>query len=612
MQEDYGTDNLVCIYWHVSDVYEIPAGGDRADLYSVSGIPECNFDAVEEVVGAGSTVINTYRPIILNRMAIPSPVVITSNGFVAEGGGTITAKFKADASVSYTHLQAQFVVIEEVSPTYPWTAMEVAAPEPISLSAAGDSVVVTRNFTIDWTPAGDLQVVVFLENTSGPFEIINSHLMPDPYAVAMATPVYASEIDYGETATYTATLENAGTALDTVTVSVAQDELPGGVSSTDWEVSYREFGGSWETGPTEFILDPSETVDLEVRMVDNLGTVQGMALTTLTSRSGGNPSRTAVSSFATFVDLPSILLIADDMGWGNESHWETALANNGYSARTWVAEELGRPNLSMLSSYWAVLWTAANGNSFAFTGQDEQTVMDYLDGGGNLYLASMNFLSSRLASTTFIQDYLHITSWTEDVGDLYVYGESGDPISDGMTLHLVYGPPPNSSDAFVATGPSETTFTGTPGVLGLKVQEGGSKVVFQSFPFESVSFYAEHAPNNRDTLLGRVLDWFEGDTGVDDGEVYRLAIDRVFPNPFNPVTKVAFTVPESAGRVTLTIHNVNGQVVRSLVDAEYPAGPAVAVWDGMDDAGKGLATGIYFAKLSAGGADAFTKMTLLK
>ncbi len=578
----------------------------------MSGIPECNFDAVSEVVGAGSTVINTYRPIILSRLGIPSPVTITSVGYVMEGGGTITAKFKADASVPYTHLQAQFVVIEETTPTYPWTAREVTSPVPISLSAPGDSVVVTRDFVVDWEPAGDLQVVVFLENTSGPFEIINSHLMPDPYAVSMATPVYASEIGYGETATYTATLENTGTALDTVTVSIAQDELPGGVSPTDWEASYREVGGSWQTGSTEFILDPEETVELEARMVDNLGTVQGMCLTTLISTSGGNPSRTAASSFATFVDLPSILLIADDMGWGNESHWQTALANNGYAARTWVAEDLGRPNTAMLSSYWAVLWTNANGNAFAFTGQDEMAIMDYLDGGGNLYLASMNFLSSRLSSGAFIQDYLHITSWTDDVGDLYAYGVSADAISDGMELHLVYGVPPTSADAFVATGPSEINFTGTPGNVGLKVQEGDSKVVFHTFPFESVSFFEADEPNNRDTLLGRVLDWFGEETGVDDGTVHRLAIGSVFPNPFNPVTKIAFTVPDDAGRVTLTIHNVNGQVVRSLVDAEYPAGPAVAVWDGMDEAGKGLATGIYFAKLSAGGADAFTKMTLLK
>ncbi|MFH1864568.1 MAG: hypothetical protein ABIK85_01670, partial [Candidatus Eisenbacteria bacterium] len=488
-------------------------------------------------------------------MGISSPVTITSNGYVAQGGGSITAKFNADATVSYTHMQAQFIVIEQVTPTYPWTVMEVATPVPVTLSAPGDSVVITRNFSVGWVPSGDLQVVVFLENTSGPFEIINSHIMPDPYAVTMATPVYADEIGYGETATYTTSLENAGTVLDTVTVSISQDELPGGVSSTDWEASYREVGGSWQTGASEFVLNPSETVDLEVRMVDNLGTTRGMALTTVTSASGGNPSRTAVASFATFVDAPSILLVADDMGWGNESHWETALANNGYPARTWVAEDLGRPDLPQLSSYWAVLWTTANGNSFAFTGQDESALMDYLDGGGNLYLASMNFLSSRLATTPFIQNYLHITSWTDDVGDLYAYGVPGDEISDSLTLHLVFGVPPTSADAFVSVGPSEVIFTGTPGNVGLKVKEGDSKVVFHTFPFESVSFRAIDAPNNRDTLLGRVLAWFAGDTGVDGDEVHRLAIDRVFPNPFNPMTKIAFTVPDGGGHVTMTIHN---------------------------------------------------------
>ena len=578
----------------------------------MSGIPEVDFDAVQEVVGAGSNAYSVYNPIIASRLGVPTPVVISSHGYVGEGGGSVTATFKAVDSVPYTHLQAQFVVIEETTPTYPWTAKEVATPEPISLSAPGDSVVVTKTFTIGFVPSGDLQVVVFLENTAGPFEIINAQLMPDPYAVEMASPVYADEIEVYETASYSATLTNAGTALDTVTVSIAQEVLPDGISASDWEASYREVGGAWTTDPTEFVLDPSEEVSLEVRVVDNVGTTEGMCLTTLTSTSGGNPTRSASTSFATFIGRPSILLVADDMGWGNESHWETALDNNGYSAMTWVTEDRGRPSLALLESYWAVLWTTANGNSFAFTGEDEDALMAYLDGGGNLYLASMNFLSSRLSNDTFIQDYLHITSWTDDVGDLYAYGVSSDAISDSMELHLVYGPPPNSSDAFVATGPSEVIFTGTPGNLGLKVKEGDSRVVFQTFPFESVSFFEADAPNNRDTLLGRVLDWFGEATGVDGGTVHRLAIDRVAPNPFNPVTKIAYTVPENAGRVRLTLHDVSGRLVRTLVDGELPAGPRTAVWDGTDDAGKSLASGVYFAKLSAAGRDAFTKMTLLK
>jgi hypothetical protein len=181
-----------------------------------------------------------------------------------------------------------------------------------------------------------------------------------------------------------------------------------------------------------------------------------------------------------------------------------------------------------------------------------------------------------------------------------------------MELWLVYGPPPNSSDVIVAATPAETIFTSDHGVRGIKVDEDGHKLVFQSFPFESVSFFEADAPNNRDTLLGRVLSWFGADTGADPGEIHRLAIDGVFPNPFNPATKIAYTVPENAGRVTLTMHNVSGQVVRTLVDEELPAGPRTVFWDGTSDDGKALATGVYFAKLATGEQEAFAKMTLLK
>ena len=64
--------------------------------------------------------------------------------------------------------------------------------------------------------------------------------------------------------------------------------------------------------------------------------------------------------------------------------------------------------------------------------------------------------------------------------------------------------------------------------------------------------------------------------------------------------------------MTLAVHNVNGQVVRTLLSRELPAGPSLAVWDGRDDDGRPLASSIYFARLAAGGESVFRKMTLLK
>jgi hypothetical protein len=92
-----------------------------------------------------------------------------------------------------------------------------------------------------------------------------------------------------------------------------------------------------------------------------------------------------------------------------------------------------------------------------------------------------------------------------------------------------------------------------------------------------------------------------------------FALAQNFPNPFNPTTTLSFTVPADAGRVTLTVYGVTGQVVRTLVDADgLPAGPHSAVWDGTDADGRAVSSGVYFARLSAAGRTLSTKMALLK
>jgi hypothetical protein len=181
-----------------------------------------------------------------------------------------------------------------------------------------------------------------------------------------------------------------------------------------------------------------------------------------------------------------------------------------------------------------------------------------------------------------------------------------------MALSLFGGAfQPAGSDAPNISAPAEVIFTAPPGNKGIKVDEAGHKVVFLSFPFECVST-TNPDPNNQASLVGRVLDWFQTSSGVEDGQVHRLALEQNYPNPFNPVTQVAFTVPEGAGKVTLTVHNVNGQVVCTLVDEKLPAGPAIAVWDGTDAAGGDVASGVYFARLATNNESAFRKMTLLK
>jgi FlgD Ig-like domain len=84
-----------------------------------------------------------------------------------------------------------------------------------------------------------------------------------------------------------------------------------------------------------------------------------------------------------------------------------------------------------------------------------------------------------------------------------------------------------------------------------------------------------------------------------------------YPNPFNPTTNISFGV-KSAGHVKLVVFNTLGQEVRTLVDQEMAPGTFVATWDGRNNQGKVLGSGVYFYRLEAKSFTATKSMVLLK
>jgi hypothetical protein len=95
------------------------------------------------------------------------------------------------------------------------------------------------------------------------------------------------------------------------------------------------------------------------------------------------------------------------------------------------------------------------------------------------------------------------------------------------------------------------------------------------------------------------------------GPVTRFAMAQNFPNPFALDTRIAFALPEAAA-VDLRVYNVQGRLVRTLVNERVPAGRHVASWDGTDEAGSRVSSGIYFYRIATEGNRAERKMVLLK
>lgn len=90
-----------------------------------------------------------------------------------------------------------------------------------------------------------------------------------------------------------------------------------------------------------------------------------------------------------------------------------------------------------------------------------------------------------------------------------------------------------------------------------------------------------------------------------------IGLSQNFPNPFNPETMIEYALPE-AGRVSLKIYDLLGREVRTLIDAERPAGLHHAIWDGRDAAGSRADSGVYVCRLQAGGLVQAKKIVLVK
>ena len=89
-----------------------------------------------------------------------------------------------------------------------------------------------------------------------------------------------------------------------------------------------------------------------------------------------------------------------------------------------------------------------------------------------------------------------------------------------------------------------------------------------------------------------------------------FALANNYPNPFNPATTIKYALPQAAD-VELTVYNVVGQVVRTLVAEHQSAGRYAVEWDAANDSGHSLSSGMYFYRLEAGGEFLETKKMLL-
>jgi hypothetical protein len=235
------------------------------------------------------------------------------------------------------------------------------------------------------------------------------------------------------------------------------------------------------------------------------------------------------------------------------------------------------------------------------------------DGFKDVFVAKLSSTGSSLLWSTFFGGS------AGETGYALALDPSGNPVLTGCT----------GSDVFVAklSGTGRTllwsTFLGGSSAdfgYALALDPTGNPVlagVTYSSDFPTTQGAYDTSPNGFFdvfvTKLSRLSKWSVMEArgpaqAKTPGQLVSLVIT---PNPFNPVTTIQFLVPV-AGPVSLTVHDITGRRVATIAEGVHQPGDFTAVWNGKDDAGMDVPSGIYFARLHAEDFTATRKMVMFR
>jgi len=259
-----------------------------------------------------------------------------------------------------------------------------------------------------------------------------------------------------------------------------------------------------------------------------------------------------------------------NIGMGSQPEWETQPRNTPIGAALGPA--------GMIAPFWDDLNPSAGGKVL------------YKDLGGGRFAVEWSRVQSTYVDTTSGTPYLQTFQLVLYDQDVYAT-DSGD----GEILFQYH----TIANADTANG-------ATVGIENLNQTDGLEYSFFMMYPDHAASLASGRAIK----FTTDSPDAYPS-TGVDDAVTLGVRVIGNRPNPFNPVTRIAFSIP-AAGVAELAVFDIAGRRVATLVDERVEAGPHEVVWNGTNDAGEPVASGVYFSRLQALGKEHSAKMVLLK
>ena len=594
-----GQNNDMYHLWNVSETTA------RINLYGCNWVPWGMCDGIIDMRNVSQ---NLLRNSVRSRYALSSPCTIDFNASVAgetsiSFSGSVNAE--SDMLNANTKLFAALIVDRVQYQSPPGSNGETifdnifrdfwpnSTGQSFTLNA-GDTYEFSGTLTKDATmDVDDLSVIVFVQTMNNK-EILQSELVEVNrfYGMEMTTTDPGQLIvqpNNGDVLYYL-DLNNTGVNEDTYTVTLDGD-IP-----ANWVRSIETTGVPGDPNTIQVTI-PGESMTTLVAHMNPNGNA-GSATFTVSVTSPNLPDLELEETFRLMSGL-DVLLVDDDEGAALETYYETAMD------AAEVEGVIGRWDVSadaLDAAYFEgldlVIWFTGSGwaNGTTLSAQDQLTLGDFLDAGGNLLVTGQG-IGFDCRTDPFFTEYLHANYHQNYPQGTSVLGVDGDPITNGMEFNISGGDGANNQTRQSVISSHDEfstlcfTYADVSRGAALRISTETFRIVYLAFGFEAIATQAA-----RDALMDSAVQWLMGGTAVDDPNELvpgEFALGQNFPNPFNPETTIPYMLPDRAD-VTLHVFDVLGREVATLAQGMQEAGAHAIDWNASE-----LTSGIYFYRLEA-------------
>lgn len=376
-------------------------------------------------------------------------------------------------------------------------------------------------------------------------------------------------------------------------------------------ITFCDDAGNCYSGSHEFDLAADEQIHLHANVI-----AQGVGMTRYSFLITSPNIDQDIELQYTYItqDVQSLVVVSD---LSVEPYYTSQLENAGITFGVWEVDRM-KLNTEAQSAFCNIIWST-EGSDPALDSDDISFLQSFLDDGSypcnNLILTGQN-IGADIGGETFYHDYLHAT-YREPASGSMVYGNPADPVShSGMEFSLDGGEGAGNQSSQGIVDPAGRAeamlfydaFAGSDPAAIRSEHISGSRIVYCDFGIEGIA-----ANDTRRLLLNRSLSWFGMAVDAQEQNVPASGIQLLqnSPNPFNPDTVIRFAL-DTPKEAELAIYDVRGRLVRTLADGVFDAGEHSLHWNGTDDDGTPVSSGVYLLRLNAGQQSLTRMINLLK